>query len=256
MGSLSRISSTIKRFFRILFRSNSRKVELIYDPIVLLITWGFFFITFRESPIAAVFFSSSILWHLSYSFQSTFNLMTLEDVWNDCFKEAIIIPLTFFEYLVSKAIASLIRNLIKVVAMITLATFFFGYSVFLENPFQYSLILAELFLLATAVALAIDSIILVAGREAQTLAWSANSLIILFACPYYPLEILPGFLQPIAKFSPYFAPFQQMKGLVLGSGPGFSFLNLVPIAVYLGISAILFSLAISKSRNDGTLARF
>ncbi|MFH0961553.1 MAG: ABC transporter permease [archaeon] len=255
--SVRRIFATVRRFFRILFRSNSRKIEFFYDPIVLLVTWGFFFITFRNSPIAAIFFSSSILWHLSYSFQSTFNLLTLEDIWNDCFKELMIIPLRLWEYLVSKFIASFLRNALKVGIMVFLAALFFDYSVFAANPGKYLLVVAELFLLATAIAIIIDAIILVGGREAQSIAWSANSLIVLFSCPYYPAEILPAVFQPIARLSPYFIPFQQMKELVASGNYSFSLPGIaLPIVFYLSVAIILFIFSIRRARRDGSLARF
>jgi ABC-type transport system involved in cytochrome c biogenesis permease component len=254
---LRRISASTGRFLRILFRANSRIIELVYEPLVVLLSWGLVMKSVGQAGIFLTIFSLAILWHLSYSVQSCFNLLTLEDVWNGCFKETILSPLTISEYVVSKVLATLVRSLLTTAVMLGVAYFLFGYNLFLLKPLEYSAILATLFVISIGVGLAIDGLILLMGREVGFLAWSVNGVVVLLSCPYYPVEVFPAFLRPAAYLAPYFWPFEQMKELV--SGGTFSHtsseFSIIAMFAFLFLGALSFLAALKFTRKSGKLSK-
>jgi ABC-2 type transport system permease protein len=55
------------------------------------------------------------------------------------------------------------------------------------------------------------------GQEAEILAWSLVFLFQPISCVFYPLEVLPGWLQAVAWMNPAAHVFEGMRGVLNGA---------------------------------------
>ncbi len=62
------------------------------------------------------------------------------------------------------------------------------------------------------------SLIMRFGQEAEVLAWSMVFLFQPISCVFYPMEILPGWLQPIAWANPAAHIFEGMRAVLISGG--------------------------------------
>jgi ABC-2 type transport system permease protein len=77
------------------------------------------------------------------------------------------------------------------------------------------LFFAGLMMMGWAVALAVTALILRHGAGAEPLAWSVLFGLTPFAAVFYPVSVLPGWLQPIAMMVPAAHVFEGMRAALL-----------------------------------------
>ena len=130
-----RIGAMILRYWYLLLSSWPRFLELLYWPVMQIITWGFlqtyisqnagFFARAGGTLIGAV-----ILWDILFRGQLGFSISFLEEMWARNLGNLMMSPLRPIEFLISLMIMSLIRLAIGVIPMTLLAMFFFDFNFF------------------------------------------------------------------------------------------------------------------------------
>ena len=133
--SSHRIQAMVLRYWYLLMSSWPRLLELIYWPVLQIITWGFlqayisqndgFFARAGGTLIGAV-----ILWDILFRGQLGFSISFLEEMWARNIGNLMMSPLKPIEFLISLMIMSLIRLAIGVIPMTLLALFFFDLNFF------------------------------------------------------------------------------------------------------------------------------
>jgi ABC-2 type transport system permease protein len=90
---------------------------------------------------------------------------------------------------------------------------------------------------------------------AEGLTWSLMFILLPLACVYYPVTILPAWLQPIAWALPPTAVFEGMRALVLNNifRADLLFWALGLNALWLTIGAISFVILLRGARRVGSL---
>ena len=93
------------------------------------------------------------------------------------------------------------------------------------------------------------------GPAFENVAWSSLFLLAPLGCVYYPLSILPDWLQILAKGLPLVYIFEEVRSILLNNVVNYSnivsalILNLIYFISAVGI----FYLAFAGARNKGTL---
>jgi hypothetical protein len=133
--SVHRINAMVLRYWYLLMSSWPRLLELVYWPVLQIITWGFlqnyisqtsgFFAQAGGSLIGAV-----ILWDILFRGQLGFSISFLEEMWARNLGNLMMSPLKPIEFLISLMVMSLIRLAIGVIPMTLLALFFFDFNFF------------------------------------------------------------------------------------------------------------------------------
>ena len=98
-------------------------------------------------------------------------------------------------------------------------------------------------------------------KRGDPITWLVSSLAGLLGGVYYPVSILPGWLQPVARLIPITYALEAMRDALLNSA---TWADLMPnILVLLGFCVLLFPLsllvfryAVHKARVDGSLAHY
>ena len=93
------------------------------------------------------------------------------------------------------------------------------------------------------------------GPAFENVAWSSLFLLAPLGCIYYPLSILPEWLQVIAKCLPLVYIFEEVRSILLNNVVNYTnimsalLLNLI----YLSLSIFVFYSAFAQARKRGTL---
>ena len=113
----------------------------------------------------------------------------------------------------------------------------------------------SLYLFGVTLGLLVTSGLLRFGPSFENIAWASLFFLAPLGCIYYPLEILPGFLQIIAKGLPLVHIFEEMRNILLNSSVNLSnIIKSISISVvYFVIGVIVFYISYFGAKKRGTL---
>jgi len=140
------------------------------------------------------------------------------------------------------------------VPAILLTTPFFGISIF-KLGFPLALLFLSLYLFGITLGLFVSSGLLRYGPAFENIAWSSLFLLAPLGCIYYPISILPEFLQIIAEALPLVYIFEEVRSILTNNTVNYSNIitALILNAVYLFIGIALFYNSFSQARKKGSL---
>jgi ABC-2 type transport system permease protein len=257
--SMHRIGAMVLRHWYLLTSSWPRTLELVYWPAMQLVTWGFSqaYISQNSSfftQAGGTFIGAVILWDILFRGQLGFSMSFLEEMWARNLGNLLMSPLKVSEFLISLMVMSIIRLSIGVIPMTLLAFWFFGF-----NFYGLGLGLVAFFcnLIFTSWSVGMISSGLVArnGLGAEGLAWTLMFVLLPLACVYYPVSVLPHWLQIVSWAFPPTYVFEGMRALLIDHRfRGDLMLQALAInAVLLVVSAFAFLALLASARKQGSL---
>ncbi len=217
--SIHRIGAMLLRHYYLLTSSWPRLLELVYWPILTLISWGFLqsYINGNASYFAkagGTFIGAIILWDILFRGQLGFSISFLEEMWSRNLGNLMMSPLTPLEFLLSLMMMSLIRLAIGIVPMTLAAMLFFDFNLF-GLGFALVIFFDNLILTSWAVGIVVSGLVLRNGMGAESLAWTLIFILLPLACVYYPVSVLPWWLQWAAWLLPPTYVFEGMRALMI-----------------------------------------
>lgn len=259
MSTLGRIGAMVLRHLYLLRGSWPRVLELAYWPVMQMILWGFmsqFFMTNSSwvAQAAGVLIAAVILWDVLFRSQLGISFSFLEEMWSRNLGHIFVSPLRPTEFMASLLVMSLVRTLIGVVPAAVLAILLYDYSIFsLGLPLLAFFV--NLLVMGWALGIAITGLVMRLGMGAESLAWVTVFAFAPVSAVYYPIAVLPGWLQPLAFVLPSSHVFEGMRAVMFenrfdwGHFGWAAGLN----AVYLVLAGIAFLLAFESARSRGKL---
>jgi ABC-2 type transport system permease protein len=217
--SAQRVAAMVLRYVYLLRSSWTRLLELIYWPAVQLFVWGFLQLYITENAgffarAGGVFIGAVLMWDVLFRGQLGFSVSFLEEMWSRNLSNLMISPLRPIEFVSALMIMSLIRLTIGMVPVTLLAIAFFDF-----NLYGLGLVLAAFFLnlilTSWAVGIVVSGVLLRNGMGAETLAWTLMFVLMPLVCVYYPVSVLPDWLQAIAWLLPPTYVFEGMRALIM-----------------------------------------
>ena len=208
--TLTRIGAMVLRHVYLMRTSWPRIFELMYWPTIQVILWGFIttFLVGHSSYIAqasGVLISAVLLWDVLFRGQLGFSISFLEEIWSRNLGNLSVSPLRPAELLAALMTMSLLRTLIGVLPAAGLAIVFYEASLF-DLGLPLVAFFANLLVMGWAIGMLVSALIL---------AWLAIFLIAPVSCIYYPLSVLPDWLQAIAWALPTAAVFEGMRAVLI-----------------------------------------
>ena len=254
-----RIYALSLRHIYLIKGSLPRILDLIYWPTIQIVLWGFiskFFTLHSEfyNHTVGIILSSAILYDFLFRSSISFNMLFLEEIWSRNFTNLFVAPLKISEIIAALTATALIRTLIGIVPAILLAAPFFGVSIFNLGP-SLILLFLSLYLFGITLGLLVASGLLRYGPAFENIAWSSLFLLAPLGCVYYPLSILPDWLQVIAKILPLVYIFEEVRSILLNNVVNYSniIIALKLNLVYFSLAVLVFYLAFYGARKKGTL---
>jgi ABC-2 type transport system permease protein len=214
-----RIGAMLLRHWYLLTSSWPRLLEMVYWPALTLISWGFLqnYISGNASFFAkagGTLIGAIILWDILFRGQLGFSMSFLEEMWSRNLGNLMMSPLTPFEFLLSLMIMSLIRLAIGVVPMAVMAAMFFDFNV-LGLGLALVAFFCNLIFTSWAVGIVVSGLVVRNGMGAESLAWTLIFILLPLACVYYPVSVLPTWLQWVAWLLPPTYVFEGMRALMI-----------------------------------------
>jgi ABC-2 type transport system permease protein len=219
-AAFRRIWGLMYRHLALYRRSWPRLIELMYWPILQMVVWGFVTAHLAgvqnnvASVAAGVLLGGVLLWEVALRSQMGFSVSFLEEIWSRNLGHLFVSPMRPHEMVVALMGMSLLRVLVGVVPAMGLAWVLYAFGLWTMGPVVVGFF-AALLLMGWAVALGVTALILRFGAGAEALAWSVLFGITPFAAVFYPVSVLPGWLQPVALSLPAAHVFEGMRTALL-----------------------------------------
>jgi ABC-2 type transport system permease protein len=256
-----RIAALVGRHLYLYRRSLPRLMEIFYWPFLDLVVWGFItvYLTRFQGQLPGVvtfFLGALILWDVLFRAQQGITITFLEEIWSRNLMNLFASPLKPSEFLAATMVMSVCKVAAVMLVMIVCAWVFYSYNIFLMGlalvPFVLNLIVT-----GWIIGVLTTSLIMRFGQEAEVLAWGMVFLFQPISCVFYPMEVLPTWLAPVAWANPAAHVFEGMRA-VLGTGT-FPLTSLVWASslnvVYLVLMIVWFHRTFEWCREQGTLVR-
>jgi ABC-2 type transport system permease protein len=259
-SSARRIWGLIYRHLALYRRSWPRLLELMYWPVLQMVVWGFvtsYTIRLAQDPAvfaAGVLLGGVLLWEISLRSQMGFAISFLEEVWSRNLGHIFVSPLRPWELVAGFAAMSVLRTAAGVGPALLLAFALYGFGIWTLGPVLVAFV-AALMAMGWAVALAVTALILRHGAGAEALAWAVMFGLAPFAAVFYPVAVLPGWLQPVSLAIPAAHVFEGMRAVLLEGRIAWGHLAFAFAldAVWLAVAAALFMVQFHAARVRGAL---
>jgi ABC-2 type transport system permease protein len=254
-----RIAAMVRRYWYLLRGSWPRIVELAYWPTIQMVMWGFLTLHLRSdsswvAQSAGVLISGVLLWDVLFRGQLGYTLSFLEEMYSRNLGQLFVSPLRPFEMVLAMMTISLLRTLIGIVPAALLAIPLFEWNIFTVG-LPLIAFFANLIVMGWAVGMAVTAMLLRVGLGGESLAWLVIFILLPVSAVYYPVSVLPGWLQAVAWCLPPAYVFEGMRAALFDGVmrwdllAGAVGLNLV----YLAVGAALFLVSFRSARRHGLL---
>ena len=257
--SWNKIYALSLRHIYLIKGSFPRILDLIYWPTIQIFLWGFiskFFTlssTYYENTVGVIL-SAAILYDFLFRSSISYNMMFLEEIWSRNFTNLFIAPIKISEIIAALTFTAIFRTLIGLVPAALLAIPFFGVSIFkIGTPLIFLLI--TLYIFGVTLGLLVTSGLIRFGPSFENIAWASLFFLAPLGCIYYPIEILPNWLQFIAKLLPLVHIFEEMRNILIHDIVNYyQILKAILISfVYFVLGIVIFYLSYNGAKNRGTL---
>ena len=256
-----RIGALVLRYTYLYTRSVPRVAEMFFWPVMDLLVWGFIMVYLmrldNRVPAAVTFLlGSMIFWDILYRAQQAVTISFLEDIWARNLLNIFVAPVRVGEFIAATYVVGFVKILITVAVLATLAWWLYSWNLF-QMGFSLIPLFANLLLMGWAVGMVTTALIMRWGQSAEALAWGIPFLIQPVAAVFYPLKVLPGWVQWIAVCIPATHVFEGMRQVLRGEGLSAHYLAwaFVLNVVYLACGALFFRHMFNVARKKGLLAK-
>jgi ABC-2 type transport system permease protein len=258
-ASIQRIYALVLRHLHIWRSSIMRIVDSIYWPAVQMVTWGFMtqFLSGQTSYVGQAFgvlLSGLMLWEVVVRGNLSLSIAFLEEMWSRNLGHLFVSPIRSWELATGIIIVAILRTLLGLIPVSLMAWIFFGYSIYtLGLPLLAFFVILQMF--SWSIGLMMSGLIMRVGQSAETFAWAAVFILLPLSGVYYPVTILPGWLQAIARFVPTSYVFEGMRAILRDHTVEWHLLAVAAglSVVYLVVGFQVFLWFFRSSRRHGSL---
>ena len=236
-----------------------RILDLIYWPTIQIFLWGFiskFFTlssTFYENTVGIIL-SAPILYDFLFRSSISYNMMFLEEIWSRNFTNLFIAPIKISEIITALTFTAIFRTLIGLIPASLIAIPLFGVSIF-KIGLPLIFLLTTLYIFGVTLGLLVTAGLVRFGPSFENIAWASLFFLAPLGCIYYPIEILPYWLQIIAGLLPLVHIFEEMRNiLIYDIVDVYQILKATLISfIYFVLGIIIFYWSYSGAKDRGTL---
>ena len=247
------------RHYYLIKSSLPRILDLIYWPSIQIFLWGFIskFFTVSSSyynNTVGVILTAAILYDFLFRSSISYNMMFLEEIWSRNFTNLFIAPIKISEIIAALTFTAILRTLIGLVPAALIAIPLFGVSIFKIGP-PLVFLLISLYVFGVTLGLLVTSGLLRYGPSFENIAWASLFFLAPLGCIYYPIEILPDWLQTFSKLLPLVYIFEEMRNILINDVVNYiEIFKAIAISfAYFMFGVIIFYWSYYGARMRGTL---
>lgn len=214
------VAAVALRQYYLLRSSPTRLVPLFAWVAIDIVLWGFIArylgrIAPHGPDFLLTLLGAALLWDFFTRIMHGVTTAFLEDVWSRNFLNLFATPLAVSEYVLGLVLTSIATSLVGLAVMLALASLAFGFP-FLAYGAQFVPFVVVLFLFGIALGILASAMVLRLGPASEWLVWPIPALLSPFASVFYPLSVLPAWMQAIAHALPPSYVFEGLRALVAG----------------------------------------
>lgn len=213
-----RVFAIMLRHLYVMRTSWPRMLEMAYWPCIQMLVWGFASQFFREhsswvAQAGGVLIGAVLLWEVMFRANLGFSLSFLEEMWSRNLGQLYLTPLRPHEHVVALTIMSLIRTVLGLLPPSLLAIALYSFNIY-ELGFPLIAFFANLMIAGWCVGLFTAALVLRFGLGAESLAWVLIFGLAPISGIYYPISVLPDWVQAIAYSMPPAYVFEGMRAVM------------------------------------------
>lgn len=245
-GALTRISAMLCRYLYLHRRSLPRTMELVFWPVMELFVWGYLTVYFRtlapgmQGQLVFAFLNGMIFWDILYRNQQAVTISVMEEIWHHNLLNILISPLRLWEWLSATFLYGALKSAVITIVLAVLA--FAVYQFDMAGGLGLSLVplVFNLLLFAWILGIFTSAMLLWWGYSAEALIWGIPFLVQPLSAVFYPLSVMPAWVQAVSRCLPSTYVFEGMRSVLAGHG--------MPAGCFwmsLGLNGVFFLIAVA-----------
>lgn len=257
--STARVGAMVLRYIYLLRRSWPRQLELVYWPAMQMILWGLisqFFVQHSSwlAQASGVLLAAVMLWDVLFRGHLGVSLPFIEEMYSRNLGHLFVSPLKVSEHITALLVISLLRTSIGLFAAAALAIALYAFNIF-DLGLPLLAFFSQLIVMGWATGLGVVALILRYGLGAESLAWVLVFALAPLSAVYYPVDILPQMVQPIAAIIPASHAYEGMRTLMFDAVFRWDLFwkGAILNVVWIGIAIWLYLRAFARARRQGSL---
>lgn len=258
--SISRIKALVLQELYITRHSLEVIVDLFYFSIVTIIVWGLisnYLSGSLNSQSAHYLLIGMILWEIIRVIQYSISVGALWNIWSRNLSNMFISPLSLTEYIVASLISAISKSLVILIIISIIASFVFRFNILDLGFLNFIMYFINLAAFAWSVGIVVLGFIFRYGTRIQALAWGIVFIFQPLSASFFPVKILPEFLQKVAFLIPATHIFEAARFNLANPATNWTEINIAIIenVIYAIIGIWFFNKMFNKSKETGQFAR-
>lgn len=247
----------------VLKRSPHRFFDVTIWPIVDTLLFGSLAVFFaREGGAggqagAGYLIAGVLLWHVVYQSQIALATGFLEETWSRNLLSMMVTPMSEAEWVAGVVAFGLVKLFLGVGAVAVMVAVLYAFNV-TSLGIALLPIVAVLLAAGWAVAMFVIGMVLRFGTGAEALAWGILFVVMPLSGVFYPIESLPGGLQPVAKLLPTTHAFAAARSVIDGDGIPWGTLGWAGVSTFVALvaSTVFVKMMLATFRRRGFITRY
>lgn len=257
----------ITRIYAVLLQElylTKRKLEIIIDLFwfsgISIIVFGFigkYLVGKNEPVIATNLIIGMLLWEVLRIGQYSLSVGPLWNIWSRNLSNMFRSPLSTQEYILALIISAMVKSFLVVALDSLLVFIFFKFNILSLGIVNVTFYFFSLSVFAWSLGIILMGVIFLYGTRIQALAWGSVFLLQPITATFFPVSVLPQWLQHIAYLLPSTYIFEAARATLSGTNypTSLASLSLLQNIVYMILSLYLFNLMYKASKRSGQFAK-
>lgn len=259
----NRIYALVLKYAFVCSRNAFRAMDVCFWPVMDLLVWGFVTLYLLKVsgavPTMITFLVGAvILWNVFYRAQQVVCLSFMEDLWSRNLLNIFTSPVKVSEFITAAYILGLAQAVIVMLILSVMAAFMYQFNI-ATIGMDLPMLFVNLMLMGWAMGLVATAMIIRFGPQAEVLAWAVPFLVQPLCAVFYPVTVLPLWMQPLARCVPASYVFEGMRASLSGSHEvvfDYAIIAFALNVLYLAAAGLLFKCMFEQARVKGLLAKY
>lgn len=198
-----------------------------------------------------------LLWEIVRVDQYSISVGALWNIWSKNLSNMFVSPLSMSEYIFSLMFSAIIKSSLVFIVLSLITAYLFKFNIFSLGSENLIMFFINLTLFAWTIGLLLLGLIFLYGTRIQALAWGMIFLFQPLVATFFPVSILPKFIQPISYALPPTYVFEAARTAIENPNVNWNYfgISLIENVIYLLLGLLLFKYMYQKSRETGQFAR-
>ena len=257
------VKAIARRQALVLWRSPHRFFDITVWPIVDTLLFGSIAVFFADAggsggrTGAAYLLAGVLLWHVVYQSNIALSTGFLEETWSRNLLSLMVTPMSEAEWVAGVVAFGLVKLALGVGAVAVMVSLLYAFDI-TSLGLALLPIVAVLLAAGWAVAMFVIGMVLRFGTGAEALAWGILFVVMPLSGTFYPVDSLPGALQPVAAVLPTTHAFAAARAVLDGGPTPWGTLGLAGLTTFLALVAatVFVKTMLATFRRRGYVTRY